>query len=191
MIFLDNCKNACVEPKHYASALINIFLLPARDVYLEKTVKKFEMKFEERCNIMKNHYETELWRISRENIWNRMDLNLLLRQDPGQTLSEIFEWLNAEIRRVQRGLANHLGDFSLRQRIISACYGYAELRTVLLEPPPDAEGVFNKIRAQIAQLEFISSTESFMQTSPVQNPVDMTDRYYNTVVNNHKGKRSK
>ncbi|VCU39110.1 Bgt-20365-2, partial [Blumeria graminis f. sp. tritici] len=71
--------------------------------------------FEERCNIMKNHYETEPWRIRRENIWNGMDLTLLLRQNPGQTLSEKFEWLNTETRRVQRGLANHQGNFSLRQ----------------------------------------------------------------------------
>ncbi|KAI0991079.1 hypothetical protein K3495_g17108, partial [Podosphaera aphanis] len=35
MIFLDNCHNACVEPKNYASALTNMFALPARDVYLD------------------------------------------------------------------------------------------------------------------------------------------------------------
>lgn len=189
MIFLDNCHNACVEPRNYASALTNMFILPARDVYLDGTLSKPDMTFEERCKLMKNHYETEPWRISRENIWNGMDLPRLLRQHPERTFSETFEWLNAETRRVQRGLPNHQGDFALRQRIISACYGCPELRPVLLEPPSDAEGVCNKIRAQIAQLEFTSSTGNFIPTIPIHNSIHMADRHFNTVGNYSKSRK--
>lgn len=163
IIFLDNCNNACVEPKNYANALTNMFAMPAREVYLDGTLNKFSMSFEERCKMIKDHYETEPWRIRRENIWNGMELNLLKRQHPDWILSETFEWLNSEARRVQRGLPNHQGDFALRQRIISACYAYTELRPVIFEPPPDIEGVCNKIRAQLAQLEFTSSRDSFIQ----------------------------
>ncbi|KAI0992308.1 hypothetical protein K3495_g15878, partial [Podosphaera aphanis] len=163
-----------------------MFALPARDVYLDATLNKFDMSFEQRCEYMKNHFETEPWRIRRENIWNGMDLPLLLRQHPERNLSETFEWLNAETRRVQRGLPNHQGDFALRQRIISACYGCPELRPVLLEPPPDAEGVCNKIRAQIAQLEFTSPTSSYIQTVPVSTTAHMVDRHYKKANNNNR-----
>ncbi|KAI1007521.1 hypothetical protein K3495_g713 [Podosphaera aphanis] len=118
-----------------------------------------------------------------------MDLPLLLRQHPERTFSVAFEWLNAETCHVQKGLPNHQGDFALRQRIISACYGCPELRPVLLEPPSDAEGVCNKIRAQIAQLEFTSSIGNFIWTMPVQNSINIADRHYNTIGNYHEGRK--
>ena len=108
------------------------------------------MSFNERCNLIKSHYETVHLANRRETIWNSLNLIEEIQKFPDKL--QAFNNLERELRRVQRGLEAHYGDAALRTRIINACSGMVDLHFVLFSPAKTAEGVCADVRARFMQI---------------------------------------
>ncbi|KAI1001783.1 hypothetical protein K3495_g6420 [Podosphaera aphanis] len=137
-IFFNNCNNACVEKKFLKEALTVIFTGDAREKYLDFTLHDDELTFDQRCDLIKSHYETDHWVNRRETVWNTINLTEEIRKCPDRL--QAFNNLEKELRHIQRGLQSHAGDAALRTRIINACSGVAELHFVLFSPAKTDEG---------------------------------------------------
>ncbi|KAI0996311.1 hypothetical protein K3495_g11869 [Podosphaera aphanis] len=157
-IFLNNCNNACVEKKYLKDALTIMFTGDASEKYLDLTLHDENLSFDERCNLIKSHYETVHCVNRRETIWNTLNLIEEMRKIPDKL--QAFNNLEKELRRVQRGLESHAGDAALRTRIINACSGVADLHFVLFSPAKTAEGVCADIRARFMQLSLSGTSIS-------------------------------
>ncbi|KAI0998029.1 hypothetical protein K3495_g10161, partial [Podosphaera aphanis] len=133
-----------------------MFTGDAREKYLDFTLHDDELTFDQRCDFIKSHYETDHWVNRRETVWNTINLTEEIRKCPDKL--QAFNNLEKELRRIQRGLQSHAGDAALRTRIINACSGVAELHFVLFSPAKTAEGVCADIRARFMQLSLSNST---------------------------------
>lgn len=156
-IFLNNCNNACVKKRYLKDALTNMFSGDASEIYLDLTITRKELTFDERCDLTKAHYETVHWVNRRETIWNTLNSIEEIRKCPNKL--EAFNNLERELRRVQRGLDSRTGDAALRTRMINACSGVEDLFFVLFSPAKTAEGVCADIQARFLQLS-LSGTHS-------------------------------
>ncbi|KAI0992515.1 hypothetical protein K3495_g15670, partial [Podosphaera aphanis] len=81
-IFLNNCNNACVEKRYFKDALTNMFAGDASERYLDLTISNDNLTFDERCDLIKAHYETVHWINRRETIWNTLNLIEEIRKCP-------------------------------------------------------------------------------------------------------------
>lgn len=135
-----------------------MFTGDAREKYLDLTLQDIQLSFDKRCDLIKSHYETDHWVNARETIWNTFNLIEEIRKSPDKL--QAFNYLEKELRRIQRGLQSHAGDAALRTRIINACSGVTELHFVLFSPAKTAEGVCADIRARFIQLSLSGTISS-------------------------------
>ncbi|KAI0996097.1 hypothetical protein K3495_g12084, partial [Podosphaera aphanis] len=188
-IFFNNCNNACVEKKYLKDAIGIMFAGDAREKYLDLTLHDNHLTFDERCDLIKSHYETDHWINRRETVWNTINLIEEMRKCSDKL--EAFNNLERELRRIQRGLQSHAGDAALRTRIINACSGVAELHFVLFSPAKTAEGVCSDIRARFMQLSLSNTSSSqYHQLEYPERGYDSTylaERQYQTARGQGKG----
>lgn len=91
---------------------------------------------------MKSYFKTPAWKNDRQTIFNTLMFDIVLKNHPEKSMTENFNDMETELRRVQRGMdPPYSGDLALLNRIVNACFRVRELRNVLFRPADTAEAV--------------------------------------------------
>lgn len=180
-IFWMNVSLASVAPDNHVEALQIMMVGPARETYLEKFMNEEDHEhtdFKARITWMKSVYETDQWRGERELIWHAISMAIVANKHPEWTLSQVFDFVNKECRRVRKGVPSLQGDETLRSKLISACMGVPELSIPLVKPGRTADDVCRQVFSQLAQLNYRDPVSAFV-VAEHPNGVMLTERRFN------------